>query len=278
MRIISKYKDFYDYTWIDNDPDLIYVRKEKVCFSMPNIESSYNQHLGEGVKTYWVSGGGYVDIVGYTFGIYPYVYTVPAMSVSTCSYSYMLKLLTKDDMEFLSILKTKKEIHEFFETICNTMFTNHDNKPDIILSYPIDHRPYQEAMRFCWKKEDPELFLKLDAPVFVLYDNDVLGQTYKHLDNVTYDQKHISQIQIIKNEPIYKDPYSGKVTPKLITNVCFNKLALPVYKYWFDEMHDVYSDIENFLMTSRLDPEPIISNNGKIIAHGFDLKTSFRKM
>jgi hypothetical protein len=73
MKIISKYKDFYDYAWIDNDPDLVYVRKEKVCFSMPDIESSYDQAIGEGVKIYWVSStkAGYVDIIGYTFGIYP---------------------------------------------------------------------------------------------------------------------------------------------------------------------------------------------------------------
>ena len=51
-------------------------------------------------------------------------------------------------------------------------------------------------------------------------------------------------------------------------------------KYWFDEINNLntYSNIESFIMTSKLDPEPIISNEGKIIAHGFDLKTSFRKM
>lgn len=278
MKIISKYKDFYDYIWIDNDPDLIYVRKEKVCFSMPDIESSYDKHIGEGVKTYWVSGAGYVDIIGYTFGIYPYIYTVPAISVSTGNYSYKIKLLTKDDIEFLSILKTKKEIYEFFETVYNSLFKNDNYKPEMVLSYPLDKRPYQEAMRFCWKKENPDIFLKIESPIFVLYDKDILGQTYKYLGDIEYSQKYINQIQLIKNAPIYKDHYSGKITPKLVTNICFNKLGLSVYKYWFDEMNNVYSDIENFLMTSKLDPEPIISNDGKIIAHGFDLKTSFRNV
>lgn len=63
-----------------------------------------------------------------------------------------------------------------------------------------------------------------------------------------------------------------------MTNICFNKLALPIHKYWINDMNNIYSDIENFLIASKLEPEPKISNNGKIIAHGFDLKTSFRKM
>ncbi len=280
MKIISKYKDFYDYAWIDNDPDLVYVRKEKVCFSMPDIESSYDQAIGEGVKIYWVSStkAGYVDIIGYTFGIYPYVYTVPAISVTAGYSSYKIHLLSKDEMMFLSILKDKKEIIQFFKPIFDSLFKKENLKPEMVLSYPLDKRPYQEAMKFCWKKESPDIFLQINSPVFVLYDYDVLGQSYRHLNEVKYDQKYINQIQLIKDGFVYKDPYTGRIEPKLVTNICFNKLNLGVYKYWFDEMNDVYSDIENFLMTSKLDPEPKISNEGKIIAHGFDLKTSFRKM
>ena len=279
MKIISKYKDFYDYSWIDNDPDLVYVRKEKVCFSMPDIESSYDQHIGEGVKTYWMyDKAGYIDIIGYTFGIYPYIYTVPAISVTAGYSSYKVHLLSKDEMMFMSILKDKKEIIQFFKSIFDSLFKKENLKPEMTLSYPLDHKPYQEAMRFCWKKELPSVFLQINSPVFVLYDYDVLGQTYRNLDEVKYDKKYINQIQLIKNSPVYKDQHTGRIKPKLVTNICFNKLSLSIYKYWFDEMNDVYSDIENFLMTSKLDPEPIISNEEKILSHGFDLKTSFRNM
>jgi len=276
MKIISKYKDFYDYIWNDNDPDIVYVRKEKVCFSTPKIKPLNNNSIGEGVKTYWYNYTGYIDIIGYTFGIYPYIYTVPAISVCL-NYSYKIKLLTKDEVNFLSILKDKNEIHDFFKSIYGEMLKEETNKPEMMMTYYTSCKPYQEVMQFCWKMENHDLFMKIESPVFALYDQDVLGQTYAHLNNIKYDQKNIDKIQIMKNSPIYKDMY-GKITPKLVTNICFNKLALPIHKYWINDMNNIYSDIENFLIASKLEPEPKISNNGKIIAHGFDLKTSFRKM
>lgn len=278
MKIISKYKDFYDYSWIDSDPDLVYVRKPKVCFQMPNIESTWGKHIGEGVRNYYIRHAGYVSIVGYTFGIYPNIYTVPAVYITTGETSYRVKLLSKDEVEYLSLLKDKKDIQAFFRVIFNNVFDKQTYVPDMTLTYPLEKRPYEEVMRYCWKEYNPQVFLDIESPIFVLYDYDVLGHTYEYLMDVKYCQNDIDKIQIIKNCPVYKDPLYSKVMPKLVTNICLNKLDLPIYKYWFDDLANIYSDIENFLMTSKLDPEPKISNEGKIIAHGFDLKTSFRKM
>ena len=65
-----------------------------------------------------------------------------------------------------------------------------------------------------------------------------------------------------------------------ITNISFQKLQENILKYWYDELNDLntYTNIENFLWSIKQEPEAKPDNKTKILAHGFDLKTSFRKM
>ena len=51
-------------------------------------------------------------------------------------------------------------------------------------------------------------------------------------------------------------------------------------KYIKDDLdkRDVYTDIENYLWSMKQEPISEPGNDTKIISHGFDLKTSFRKM
>jgi hypothetical protein len=136
-------------------------------------------------------------------------------------------------------------------------------------------------MRYCWKEENPDFFLKIESPVFIAYAWELLGKTYGYLEDVKYNNENKDKIQLCENIIPTASYVNGvyKYIPRLVTNVCFNQLSENIIKYWYDDMvANIYSDIENFLMTSKLDPEPKISNDGKIIAHGFDLKTSFRKM
>lgn len=279
MKIISKHKDFYDYLCIDNDPDLVYVRKEKVCFSMPKANTSYENHWGEGVdRWFWTSTGGYVKAIGYTFGIFPYIYTVPALQITKHTYLHHIYLFTKNDIEALRVIgKDKKKAKVFFQSIYDKSFKEGENVPEMSLSYSFERNAYAEVMRYCWKEENPDFFLKIKSPVFVTYAWELLGKTYGYLNDVKFRNEDMDKIQLCDGLPIVRNS-EGKYVPQLITNVCFNELDKTLPKYWYDDMANVYSDIENFLMTSKLDPEPKISNEGKIIAHGFDLKTSFRKM
>ena len=281
MKIISKYKDFYDYMFVDHDPDLVYVRKEKVCFSMPKADTSYENHWGEGLdKWFWTSSGGYIKAIGYTFGIFPYIYTVPALQISKGSYYYETYLFTKHDIRTLeTICKDKKKTRSFFQSIYETAFKTGEHVPEMSLSYGFERNTYNELMRYCWKKENHGFFLKIHSPVFITYAWEILGKTYGYLNDVKFRTEDKDKIQLCDGLPIVINS-DNKYVPQLVTNVCFNQLADNIIKYWYDDLlvSNVYSDIENFLMTSKLDPEPKISNEGKIIAHGFDLKTSFRKM
>ena len=53
-----------------------------------------------------------------------------------------------------------------------------------------------------------------------------------------------------------------------------------ILKYWYDDLNDLntYINIENFLWSVKQEPVANPDNKTKILSHGFDLKTSFRKM
>jgi hypothetical protein len=105
--------------------------------------------------------------------------------------------------------------------------------------------------------------MKMGAPVFVKYDDDIIGLTYASYEALK-SMPHVGK---------------GKGT-EYIANVCFSKLSHNILKYWHDELNDLntYINIENFLWSVKQEPEHVPDNDTKIINHGFDLKTSFRKM
>ena len=63
-------------------------------------------------------------------------------------------------------------------------------------------------------------------------------------------------------------------------NVIFNEQPTNWLKYIKDDLdkRDIYTDIENYLWSMKQEPISEPDNETKIISHGFDLKTSFRKM
>lgn len=91
-----------------------------------------------------------------------------------------------------------------------------------------------------WKDED--IFRQLETPVFLYYFNRSSG--------------------------------------RIIKNVIFNEQPTNWLKYIKDDLdkRDVYTDIENYLWSMKQEPISEPDNKTKIVSHGFDLKTSFRKM
>lgn len=67
---------------------------------------------------------------------------------------------------------------------------------------------------------------------------------------------------------------------KIIKNVIFNEQNTNWLKYIKDDLdkRDIYTDIENYLWSMKQEPISEPDNKTKIVSHGFDLKTSFRKM
>ena len=75
--------------------------------------------------------------------------------------------------------------------------------------------------------------------------------------------------------------YKGKEKDKYwIGNCSFEKLGKNILKIWMEELMSVntYNNIENFLWSIKQEPISEPDNKTKIVNHGFDLKTSFRKM
>lgn len=100
--------------------------------------------------------------------------------------------------------------------------------------------PINSIKESSWK--DEEIFRQLEAPVFLCYF----------------------------------DGSSGRI----IKNIIFNEQITNWLKYIKDDLdkRDVYTDIENYLWSMKQEPTSEPDNETKIISHGFDLKTSFRKM
>lgn len=282
MKIISKYKDFYDYLWIDGEPDVTYVRKEKLCFNylghILNLDSKY--HIGNGTEHYGRFLGNEIGVyeTGYTFGIYPYIYCAPALLfVMPNNSKTYIHMMTKSEIEKLKacgkdIKMTMDVMSEIWKLECQ----GDDAQFKIHFPKYYWRSEYDHLMEYCWKVEHPEFFFKIESPIFLVWAYEILYKTvYDELTYMKPNKENYDKIQFVKGFD-----YISEDRPSLITNVCFNKLGFQITKYWFDELNNIntYSNIENFLMTSKLDPEPKISNDGKIIAHGFDLKTSFRKM
>ena len=283
MKIISKYKDFYDYMWVDSDPDLVYVRKEKVCFnSIPELDDIRGREIeiGSGSRIDWYYRHlGWIEFVGFTFGIYPFIYTSPAISMRISDTGYVVKCLTKPEVENIKSLKDAMQQSEYVLKLAGEYLKTRENIPNNVqLQLPKYYglsSPYSSIMRFCWKREIPDVFMKLESPVFAVYCSEIISDIYNDLLTVKSTDTKNERLQLVGNTMVV-----NATRPKFLTNVCFSKLDVPVTKYWFEELNNMntYSNIENFLMTSKMDPEPVISNEGRIIAHGFDLKTSFRKM
>ena len=276
MRIICKYKDFYDFLAIDNDPDIVYVRTPKLVFA------SYNE-LFLGNSSAWnpskVVPNGYsrqalnkregeMEFTNYVFGIYPNVYSQPVLSVGLRHETNLVEwhycALSKDWCEEYGSLNTKKEKLEM-RTAEAMKFVKELVKGNKYVKVPREyHKAYDYDINcYIWKVECPEIFMKIGAPVFVFDDARVLGPVYG-----SYEYRYKLEKIGTANRPSY------------MTNVCFSKLEGNILKCWFDELNDLntYINIENFLWASKQEPEHIPDNNTKIINHGFDLKTSFRKM
>lgn len=106
----------------------------------------------------------------------------------------------------------------------------------------ISRYPINYIKESSWK--DEEIFRQLEVPVFLYY-----------FDMITD-------------------------TERIIKNIIFNEQITNWLKYIKDDLdkRDVYTDIENYLWSMKQEPISEPDNNTKIVSHGFDLKTSFRKM
>ena len=273
MKIISKYKDFYDYLVQDHDADLTYVRKigfvDKYydnLFNKTNIHIPYySKYYGYNYNEYYVKNriNGELCFDNFIFGIYPYIYSQPILRIyyyTGGNIDNKIIILGKDLVDRLK--KNDKESQDKIIQLAQKEYDqlNYDIRVKVFfpkhLYYKID-----QINRYVWKIECSELFYKIGAPVFV--------KDYSELFNGENNNVYANERYENKNKTIH-----------YITNISFQKLQENILKYWYDELNDLntYINIENFLWSIKQEPEAKPDNKTKILAHGFDLKTSFRKM
>jgi len=283
MKIISKYKDFYDFIVQDHDADLTYVRHiglvneylDNLFRKEGNSIPYYSEYYGY-QSEYKNRNSGDLEFDNLIFGIYPFVFSQPILriyykyGVNDSLYSTFIvlgrELVDKllDDSEIVSrhaleyelIPLAQKEFNYFVnKRLCsptNVSFRKANKLKDI-----------KKSLRmYVWKVDCPDIFYKIESPVFVKY--------YKSLFiNGAYSENWPQKPKIGNLEYTH-----------YVTDISFQKLNFNILKYWYVDLFDLntYINIENFLWSIKQEPEANPDNNTKIVAHGFDLKTSFRKM
>ena len=114
MKIISKYKDFYDYLAQDYNADITYVRKP--FFITDNLYNFFKNRNYFNGYSYIPNSDIFIDSI--LFGIYPYVYEAPLVRIKYKTstdmnefYYYFFspkdieKIITKEDLiDFCNII------------------------------------------------------------------------------------------------------------------------------------------------------------------------------
>ena len=265
MKIISKFKDFYDGLNPDYDPDIVYVRNPEVirdtdqvakCYKLINstFEAEYGLHWGREKytcryynRTDYLFVRDLIETSNVLFGIFPKIYSSPIISIHNKS-----SVMPNSLLDELSK-------------------TNMDSAKDAVIKYAMVEKkalPYGKEGKFTAlvknslpkSVECKEVFEELKAPVFVC----VGGRSDK----------------ILGESSAYGNLLDWKDKSCILTNICFNKLNANPIGPFADELVSINTpiNIENFLWASKTEPVSEPDNKTKILNHGFDLKTSFRKM
>lgn len=256
MKIVSKHKDFYDFLVQDYDSDLTYVRHIGLVNEIFDflyrklIPDRYYCNIYDECKKI-----GDFKLSNLVFGIYPFVFSQPILRIKISDYDFTILSLGRRLVDKLLDSKNKDELIQCAQ--------DEFNKKGIgKVSFVFDVKDIQEILlAFTWKVECPNIFYKIESPVFVKYYPELF-------ENGVYWDNWPEEPRIGDKEETY-----------YVTDISFQKLNYNILKYWYDDIYNIntYNNIENFLWSIKQEPESIPDNKTKIISHGFDLKTSFRK-
>lgn len=282
MKIIDNRKDFYDFSagMYDTDERVVYVRKT-VDYSKRNTDENLlienvKDRLKNRIPEYIHKHGtkytrDQIYIEHLILGIYPNVYIVPFI------------VITEYD-------ETRYERYRVTHTI-PMPFDIYDNDEEIIsfvknkypelerktfkLNTPVSLRKSIFASKKTFVKnkefifEDIELFTNIiNAPAFI-YMTDFGGSQW--------DSSAVRNLIVYKRNNTHTNHnyYTDLVVNPVFTD--YDSKILKPIRTILDNT-PIYNDIENFLWMTKQEPISEPDNKTKIINHGFDLKTSFRKM
>ena len=268
MRIISKKgsKDFYDYMsyMYDTSDDITYVRETKYLHRNIKDEAAMVKACCESIKEFVNNTDVGLSINQHDkckykcfvksvyVGIYPYVYMVPVIMVY-------------DNMNWTPLLFDVLPYECYGDVELTSGFVK--EKSGINLGgltyspYPFRKRNWVSSG---FKTENREVFSICGSPVFILMPY-TLSRNGDRLNSSIHTY--------IANG----EPFASMVVNPVFTDIEKVNLIKEIMKD-LTENRSVYNDIENFLWSERMEPVSEPDNNTKIVNHGFDLKTSFRKM
>ena len=280
MKIIDNRKDFYDFSAgiYDTDERVVYVRKtvdyQKNDINDDVLIENVKSHLKNRIPEYMYKQGtiyanDQIYIEHLILGIYPNVYIVPFIVITEYDKTNYRRYrnthtipmpfdIYEDDNAIVSYVKNKYPELEKKTFKLNTASA---------LRKSIFKDNFVTNKEFIF--EDIELFVDIiNAPTFIYMTdfNTTKGESSAVRDLIIYKRNnthtnHYYYTNLIIN-PVFTD-YDSKIL-KHIRTILDNR--------------PVYNDIENFLWMTKQEPISEPDNKTKIINHGFDLKTSFRKM
>lgn len=289
MRIISKFKDFYDYLAQDYDADIVYSRIPRWTGDLRlrnlymantswwrNTDNTKLLHIESQVRWSNIEIGG-IEPGGIVFGVYPFVYSTPILKLfgrdddgeDAWKYPYTVYL----GSTFIETLGNEQDlkvrcklISRFAGDTVKAYNKQHNDwwwpKLDETVEYKLENY-YKDKILDCLKGyarkiECPKIFETLGSPVFI-EENDLIDFYHSPFPEKSKDKKTIKQY---------------------LVDLSFNALDPNIIKYWYNDLCDLntYNYIENFLWSIKQEPQSQQTNKEKILSHGFDLKTSFRKM
>lgn len=281
MKIISKYnkKDFYDYLGFqyDTSDDIVYLRETRGLFTykpedyniinkcyklIENKIPNYSHNVSSNHFKYHK----YSCIISHVIvGIYPYVYVVPIVELRI-PYEF-----NKNAFKTVFIETLPYECYDNEDKILDYVNLRTGISQDNIYIY---HKPngkeFKNTRTYYMRNpkfECQEIFHICNAPTFILF----VGSWLKNWYNTDSIQSIISNsFDLIANHcgmilnPIFNECKRVNIIYSILDDLTVNR--------------SVYNDIENFLWANKQEPISEPDNKTKIINHGFDLKTSFRKM
>jgi hypothetical protein len=178
MKIVSKYKDFYDYLVQDHDADIIYVRNIDISYeSYDKLYASDKRYTSYYSSYYGYYGGyrsgkeedGWILFDNYIFGVYPNVYSQPLARVKYTSVTgnpeYLYIILTKQIVDDIILRNDISSLVDFSNKEIEKV--NHFKEVKCFVSYS---NPQKTLPNYVWKLECKEIFEKLKSPVWTKFD------------------------------------------------------------------------------------------------------------
>lgn len=259
MKIISKFVDFYEYDCYKyGEPDQSLIWKRETDSFIYNYRDKSHRKYGELYNKYFTtsyqtstcdhegksvwSSRSVQDRINKRFKLYEEL-------VGIYPYLYYIPIICIGDIKFspedsYDCLENPGKIFEYLPKYELT------DSPKSYIYFNGLISPKSRRSSTLYKKiirtvEDKTVFEIFDCPIFVM--NDYIAE-YGGVGR-----------EIIKNPNLLETSFL-KAFPNIQSE------------------RDIYGDIENYLWSKKQEPISDPDNKTKILSHGFDLKTSFRKM